>query len=595
MSAGAWRRLALALAIIAAALLLYWDPRSSVAPRSLTFPAAEPDAALPEPSLTPVRPREPASPTPAAPATCRARADVTCEHGDVYWIDSCGKTGELAEGCAGRGCNDGRCRDPKATADDCGKVTAYGECAGSLAQVCFHHKLLTYDCGSKQRCVMTSEGAVCMPRDDKLACEASARPRCNGSQLRLCVDGRWRSLDCALRRATCSEDGGGARCVASELPALPPLPALAPELCNGRDDDDDGKIDEGDACAPVPLVAFIPDGARLVELEARMADELNILNRVYAPQTFRWAQTLSVPGNLRVFDPNALEAVAEQLAQRRSRYYLASHPSPPSAASEVEPGGYDFYVAVLYTERLRIDPPKTGLSTLPNARCGSVRLSDAPSPVSGLIVLSEARQPETLAHEMGHYLGLCHTHEQLAEFVAASADVPECQRSGDSICDTPDDPGPPSCFQEQPCELTCEPRPAHPDPFNIMSYYIGCRRVLTQEQLAVAATNLGLRRGWFRCQDPRDCPCDPHRKQACPRDMSCEPIGADHNWLCQLDGAAAPGASCRGAADCSLRAFCLGPANDRAAARCIRPCDDEPGCTCRDVGLDVRICAEDLD
>src|ERR1700742_1720991 len=142
MSARAWRRLAFAFALLLAGLLIYWDPRSQIAPRSLTPAALEP-----EPNITPVRPRQT---TPTAPA-CEPRADTRCERGDVYWLDSCGKLTELAEHCGGRGCSAGRCQPLTAAVDDCGKVTAYGECNGALAQACVNHKLLTYDCGPKQR------------------------------------------------------------------------------------------------------------------------------------------------------------------------------------------------------------------------------------------------------------------------------------------------------------------------------------------------------------------------------------------------------------------------------------------------------------
>jgi Pregnancy-associated plasma protein-A len=255
-------------------------------------------------------------------------------------------------------------------------------------------------------------------------------------------------------------------------------------------------------------------------------------------------------------------------------------------------------VAVLYAETLSVDPPKAGVSTLPNSRCGGIRISDQPSPPSGLIVVTEARQPETLAHEMGHYLGLCHTFEQVARFaVQNTSGVSDCERTGDGICDTPVDPGIPACFRTGfSCELECHAG-EHPDASNIMSYYIGCRRALTQEQLAEAARNLALRRGWFRCLDPRDCPCDPTLKTACPLEMSCHPAGSASNesgFACELDGSGEPGTFCKAASQCSARALCVGGSTAGSAGRCVRPCDGEPGCTCMDVGLGLRACAEDL-
>src|SRR5262249_44112908 len=146
--------------------------------------------------------------------------------------------------------------------------------------------------------------------------------------------------------------------------------------------------------------------------------ELDILNRVYAPTTFVWAKTTSTSDTYVHFDPRQIRTAARALA--RSEY--------PS-----------FYVAVLYVEDLLMDPPKGGMSTMPNDRCGGVRLTDRAVPADGLIILPEARQPETLAHEMGHYLGLCHTHQQLAPLALADVQDLECKRTGDGICQTPFD------------------------------------------------------------------------------------------------------------------------------------------------------------
>jgi hypothetical protein len=57
-----------------------------------------------------------------------------------------------------------------------------------------------------------------------------------------------------------------------------------------------------------------------------------------------------------------------------------------------------------------------------------------------------------------------------------------------------------------------------------MSYYMFCRHGMSPEQLAEAERNLSLRRGWFRCLQPSDCPCTPGDPAGCPSEMSCQPV-----------------------------------------------------------------------
>jgi hypothetical protein len=586
------KRMAGLMAALGLTLLLWWwDPMAN-APRHPPSDDLEglASAGAPGPDLTfvPAKQPRPRQLLPPAAADCESRAELACHDGDVFWFDSCGRAEQRFESCGAHGCEDARCGEADPAPDECGRTSAYGQCTGSVAEACVQGRLTRVDCAShRQRCVMTSEGAACLPLDDKNACRGDEPARCEGQRLKLCVDGLYRTLDCSARRAHCSERGRVAQCEIDPSLNLPPLGEANNELCDGKDNDNDGTIDEGDACAEVPLVAFVAEGATLVNHELRMQNELEILNRVYAPTKFRWARVKKALGNYRKFDSKDLEQAASNLSQSESRFL----PGRDDALSD-DTRGLDFYIPVLYTEELKMRPPKSGLSTLPNARCGGVRLSDLPSPVSGLIVLSESRQPETLAHEMGHYLGLCHTHEQLGRFVVSGEPLAECQLSGDSVCDTPNDPGPPACYQTEPCTLMCRDA-SRPDPFNIMSYYIGCRRALSPEQLSVTAKNLALRRGWFRCQDPHGCQCDPTRKAACPQEMSCRPSAAGAApWFCELDGANWPGTLCQDSSQCSRRAFCAG--STQMGSRCIRPCNEEPDCSCIDVGLPIGVCREDL-
>jgi hypothetical protein len=464
------------------------------------------------------------------------------------------------------------------------QVSAYGVCEGDRALACVDNRLLRVDCAAKGlRCVTTREGARCLPRDAQHGCGDRDRASCVGDRLRECVDGYWTEIDCAARRASCVADGDGARCGASAaLPAaaMTPLPR---ELCNGRDDDQDGETDESDACKAVPLVAFFPQGARLTDLEPRMAAELEIANRVFAPQQFVWAKQETVSGDYRVVDPDRLEVPARVLSQQESSVVQQrQHPGDPAQ-------GLPFYIAVLFVERVRGEPPKAALSTLPNATCGGVRISDAPSAPWGLIVLADQRTPQSLSHELGHYLGLCHTHEELARVAAAATDLPSCRRSGDGICDTAIDPGPDACDEVAPCDFFCAASSARPEAANLMSYYMHCRHAFSPEQLAEAARVLELRRGWFRCLDALDCACEPAAR-SCPADMSCHPRGA--GWNCELDGPGRPGTLCQNSSQCGYAGVCMG--GDGAAGRCIRPCSPSEDCTCRDVGLPFQVCAQDL-
>ncbi|HEX2676939.1 MAG TPA: M43 family zinc metalloprotease [Polyangiales bacterium] len=458
----------------------------------------------------------------------------------------------------------------------CGGIGAFGRCEGDVAVACIANAIYKVDCAKHRlRCAITDEGAQCLwPDTAGNACNGSEPAACVRGTLRRCADGLWDYTDCMKRGATCVEDTAGARCAnvarGGDKHALPGI-----ETCNGRDDDLDGRVDEDGVCEAISLVAYVPAGFQPPGLDETMQSELAILNRIYSPLRFRWIATRSAPEAYRVFRPQDLE----------------------TAAKAMSGSGYPaFYVPVLYVEDLVMEPPKAGLSTFPNNRCGGVRLSDRPAPADGLIVLSEGRQPETLAHEVGHYLGLCHTHQELAPIALADG-APVCNRSGDGICDTPRDPGPSKCLRDAVCDVACPGDDATPDPTNVMSYYIGCRQKLTPEQLTEATRNLSLRRSWFACLDPNACSCTPAGTPGvCPPEMSCQPThGLQGQWTCTLDGSAIPGAPCGDASECSGGSFCLrNVSRPESVPRCVRPCQPGDACACIDVGLPFRICNEDM-
>jgi hypothetical protein len=97
------------------------------------------------------------------------------------------------------------------------------------------------------------------------------------------------------------------------------------------------------------------------------------------------------------------------------------------------------------------------------------------------------RNGSTLAHEIGHYFGVLHTHSTSAgvEFV----DGTNCAFSGDEHCDTPADPKLSSDIVSDLCfyvgnELDPNGDLYDPDVTNIMSYSLKkCRTTLSTEQM----------------------------------------------------------------------------------------------------------------
>lgn len=564
-----------------------WDPRSAIdandsvpelPPTAAGAPAAPPPAAAP-----------PRAPQPNLTASCESHASQSCAEGDVWWFDSCGTREELAEACGARGCQGAHCLASTRPDPRCIEVSEYGVCEGDRAVACTENRVFTVDCAARgQRCVTTREGARCLPHDPRHGCDDGALATCRGDRLRECVDGYWAEVDCAARKASCVSDGRGARCSESAAPAVSALPGPL-ELCNGADDDKDGQVDES-ACQAIPLVAFVPQNAHLTELDARMAAELEIANAAFAPLQFTWAKQVSVPSELRAIDFDRIDAVARVLSQQESSVVAKR---TRAAAQDSAPPGLSFYVAVLFAERIRAEPPKAGVSTLPNSTCGGVRISDAPSPPYGVVVLADRRTPQTLSHELGHYFGLCHTHDEVQRVAAAAADAPSCKRSGDAICDTALDPGPEACGEVAPCDFYCSASSARPDAANLMGYYMHCRRSFTSEQLEEVARGVELRRGWFACLDPQDCPCRPGQSR-CPAEMSCHPQGGiAQPWSCALDGPSLPGTACQNSSQCALDGICLS-VDASGAGRCVRPCGKREDCTCENVGLPFQVCREDI-
>ncbi|WP_185956482.1 T9SS-dependent choice-of-anchor J family protein [Changchengzhania lutea] len=102
-----------------------------------------------------------------------------------------------------------------------------------------------------------------------------------------------------------------------------------------------------------------------------------------------------------------------------------------------------------------------------------------------------AKNNSTLAHEMGHFFSLMHTHgPDDIELTTERVDGSNCDTDGDGICDTPADPLLTHTTVNNFCQYTGDKTDANgdtyaPDTNNIMSYSRkGCRNQFTPQQLA---------------------------------------------------------------------------------------------------------------
>ncbi len=114
----------------------------------------------------------------------------------------------------------------------------------------------------------------------------------------------------------------------------------------------------------------------------------------------------------------------------------------------------------------------------------------------------------SLAHEMGHFFSLIHTHGPdnntlTTEFVDGS----NCDTDGDGICDTPADPKLSSKNINNFCQYTGTDKDAHgdlfaPDVQNMMSYSLkGCRSHFSNQQLARMYAFYHTAKSYLTCPD----------------------------------------------------------------------------------------------
>jgi Pregnancy-associated plasma protein-A len=564
--------------------------------RSLARQAEPADAAIARAS----RPRRAGRPDRARSprgAECAPGAFQRCHQGDVWSEDSCGRLESKLDECGVQLCREGACEEPDA--EPC-REPLEGRCDGATVRLCYAGRALKLSCAEKgMRCRQGDEGAECAP--ELLREQRCAGPsRCEGGVLVRCEEGEQKRDDCRAQGAVCTSLPGASvpRCVrlvpggapadaaACDACGCPPS-ALGEQRCDGADEDGDSYVDEDLDCGPIPLRAVVVADASGETSFAReeIEAELLQLQRLStgdeeAPLRFELLDFVVLR------EPSWLEMSTEEVQRAADDPRL--HPAQPS-----------FYVPVLFTDVLMADGqvPRAGASTLPNGFCGGA--PRGPGPDVGIVAIAKGRSPTTLMHELGHFLGLCHTHEQspalssaVREQGALRACAPLCVSEGDGVCDTPPDPGPDACAYDAACQALCKDG-ARPETRNLMSYYTLCRGAFSSEQRRLVDHTLALRRGWHACLT-RPCACA-FEAPECPRGMGCRPHAADlaQGGHCVLAGTRPPGAPCSAHAACSADSLCL--EDPSGQGHCVRICaGSAPRCACVPTSLGVQVCREDL-
>ncbi|MDB4974779.1 MAG: cell surface protein [Myxococcaceae bacterium] len=526
-----------------------------------------------------------------------------CLHGDVWLVDSCGRPEEKVEECGEQPCREDVCELPSTA--PCNEP-AEGRCDGDTVRLCMLGRPLQIDCAAKgQRCAYGDEGAECQPQvPQELRCDSGAEPtRCERDTLVRCIGGRLVKTPCDSLRARCLQlSGSSAPACILVLPTVVqtmgcgPCGCLVnhpgPETCDGRDQDGDGLVDQGLDCGPVPVMAFIVTGPGGQTSHAREDIEAEIDRANLA-----FMRTPSSAGlSLVLKEVNYLSDASLLTLDDAEVQALATDP-------RIHPSSDSFYVPVVFTDEvISGDTPKPGLSTLPNGTCGGMQ--EGKSPEVGMLAVAKARYPTTVTHELGHFFGLCHTHDQQeATPFSAYANsqtgrlqgcYATCRGEGDGICDTPFDPGPEQCSYDPICRASCQVR-ATPDTLNLMSYYATCRVHFSDQQMGLMQHTVALRRGWNRCLGGR-CECQIGGSE-CPTEMSCRPVilsSGEAGNRCGFDGPRGAGADCQSPADCGQGTVCM---TQQAinAQRCVRPCTSSSAdCSCTGGSDTVHVCIEDF-
>ncbi len=531
-----------------------------------------------------------------------------CVQGDVWSLDGCGNLEDKLDECENQLCRQGVCEVEDETL--CHEPPE-GRCDRDKVRLCYAGRALTVDCARQGlRCASGDEGAECVP-EIPASERCAGAPVCEGDVLVQCVLGRKQRRDCRAQRATCEQlaDATAPSCV-TDLPKAAALArgcgpcACEPDAnaretqCDGHDEDGDGLVDEELDCGAVPVIAFVvtdrsgqtSHGPEDVQTELERANQLFAKSSVPNPLSFVLEELLFLADD-RLLDLDGKEFQSLVFDTR------------------VHPVRDHFYLPLVFTDTVSLggETPKNGVSTLPNGTCGGLQESSGPD--VGIVAVAKGRALTTVSHEIGHFFGLCHTHDvrssaprvvldQTARGAAREACGPSCRDEGDGLCDTPFDPGPQECLYDATCGTRCL-HDDEPDPRNLMGYYTACRQGFSDQQMRLMQHSLALRRGWQPCLNA-GCTCELGR-DACPVGMSCRPLSLDepgNSTRCDLDGPYGPGSDCSDTRQCGQGTLCIAEQTS-GVKRCVRPCEvSVPGCQCTPIGADLEralsVCIDDL-
>ena len=569
--------------------------------------ASLPSRASPSP-LPPVAPRVPrrspsVSTETSTQTVCQPYVSQECYAGNVHWFDDCGHVQDVVRECGSGLCQQGKCVETT-WVERCSEPPE-GRCDENRLVYCDLGATRSVDCARLGKVCAPSayEGAACVDPTEVPRCEPGP-PRCDGHVLHRCAAGMPLKTDCSRGGGRCSEpEPGEAFCVKprslqtarTECGACgcDEEPVEAEETCNGIDDDENGYVDDGIDCGAVKLDVWIGSGAygeRVLDPE-HLEAELVRTNQVFADSAAALRFELGEVRDLPMSDTQSVNV--RQLAELR-----------PSLATK----GPEFRLAVVFVDQIvEGEIPRLGLQ-FPSVAdaCGDIVRQGGRKREEVLVAVSQRRSSTTLAHEIGHALGLCHTHATAGqeEIPAAMADdesmqlcAEPCAYGGDAICDTPLDHE--ACtYDRQTCAALCPSELAMsgagvayaPDTSNVMSYYHSCRRRFTADQVKVMEHTLAARRGWSRCTDGQ-CSCE-WGSRSCPFGMSCRPQTDGQTFTCGMDGPRHPGEACRRHDECSAHSLCLGDGNQ---SWCMRGCtESSEDCECAAQGPGGRfICRND--